>query len=165
MIEREDPPLVGDERAMLEGWLDFHRATLLHKCEGLTGAQLAQRSVPPSGMSLQGLVRHLTLVERAWFRRPFGADEDPEPLPWGQDFQRTDPACAEDDLVAYRIEVERCRQVTGPLDLDSIGLGRRGGREVSVSLRWVYLHMIEEYARHNGHADLLRERVDGVTGV
>jgi uncharacterized damage-inducible protein DinB len=166
MSEREDPPLVGDERAMLTGWLEFHRATLLHKCEGLTGAQLAERSVPPSGMSLLGLVRHLTLIERAWFRRPFGADDDPEPLPWGEDFDHLDPDGVDDDLAAYRSEVERSRELADSIpDLDRTGLGWRGGREVTVSLRWIYLHVIEEYARHNGHADLLRERVDGATGV
>ena len=165
MGEREEPAYVGEERRMLEGWLDFHRATLLLKCEGLTGEQLAQRPVPPSELSLLGLVRHLTLVERAWFRRTFGAD-DGEPLPWGEDFDQLDARCAEDDLAAYQAEVVQCRQVADSLpDLDSTGVGWRGGGEVTVSLRWVYLHMVEEYARHNGHADLLRERVDGTTGV
>jgi uncharacterized damage-inducible protein DinB len=165
MDEREDPPLVGDERAMLVGWLEFHRATLLLKCEGLTGAELAQRSVPPSGLSLLGLVRHLTLVERAWFRRTFHAD-DGAPFPWGEDFDRADAAEAEQDLAAYRDEVEECRRFGDSLpSLDSEGLGWRGGREVTVSLRWIYVHMIEEYARHNGHADLIRERVDGTTGA
>ena len=164
MDEREDPPLVGDERAMLVGWLEFHRATLLLKCEGLTGAELAQRSVPPSGLSLLGLVRHLTLVERAWFRRTFNA-EDGAPLPWGEDFDGADAAEAEQDLAAYRVEVDECRRFAASLpSLDSEGLGWRGGREVTVSLRWIYVHMIEEYARHNGHADLIRERVDGATG-
>ena len=165
MDDREDPPLVGDERAMPVGWLEFHRDTLLLKCEGLSGAGLAERSVPPSALSLLGLVRHLTWVERMWFRRCFGADHG-DPFPWGDDFDQVDAASAQDDLAAYRGEVVACREVADALpSLDSEGRGWRGGREVTVSLRWVYLHMIEEYARHNGHADLLRERVDGVTGA
>ena len=162
--EREDPPLVGDERAILVGWLNFHRATLLIKCEGLSGAELAQRSVPPSGLSLLGLVRHLTSVERAWFRRTFQAD-DGAPFPWDEDFDRVDAAVAEQDLAAYRTEVDTCTRFAEALpSLDSEGLGWRGGREVTVSLRWIYVHMIEEYARHNGHADLLRELIDGEVG-
>jgi uncharacterized damage-inducible protein DinB len=151
---------------MLRGWLEFHRATLLLKCEGLSGEQLALRSVAPSGLSLLGLLRHLTLVERAWFRRTFGADVEDAPLPWGTDFDHLDPVLAAEDVAAYEVEVERSRAVADALpDLDRTGLGRRGGRDVTVSLRWVYLHMIEEFARHNGHADLLRERIDGVTGA
>jgi uncharacterized damage-inducible protein DinB len=165
MDERTEPPLVGGEREMLVGWLDFHRATLLLKCDGLSGDELAQRSVPPSGLSLLGLVRHLTMVERAWFRRTFDAD-DGAPFPWGDDFDLADASTAEQDLAAYRDEVEECRRFADSLpSLDSEGRGWRGGQDVTVSLRWIYLHMIEEYARHNGHADLVRERVDGSTGV
>jgi uncharacterized damage-inducible protein DinB len=165
MDARDDPPLVGDERAMLVGWLEFHRATLLLKCDGLSGAELAERPLPPSGLSLLGLVRHLTCVERMWFRRCFGTDQG-DPFAWGEDFDQVDAAAAEADLAAYRDEVTACRSAADALpSLESEGLGWRGGQEVTVSLRWVYLHMIEEYARHNGHADLLRERVDGVTGA
>jgi uncharacterized damage-inducible protein DinB len=162
--DRADPPFVADERTMLESWLDFHRATLLWKCAGLSAAQLRQRSVEPSSMSLLGLVRHMTEVERNWFRRVIAAAAA-EPLYYSRDnpdgdFDDVDTADADADLSAYRAEVDACRQLAAAYDLDATGLRR--GRPVS--LRWVYLHMIEEYARHNGHADLLRERIDGLTG-
>ena len=166
--ERIDPPLVGDERAQLESWLEFHRATLLLKCDGLDDAGLRQRSVPPSSLSLLGLVRHMTEVERSWFRRILVAD-GAAPLYYSDDnedgdFDDVDTADVAADLEAFRAELETCRSIAAQHpDLDEIGVGKR--REVhDVSLRWIYLHMIEEYARHNGHADLLRERIDGVVG-
>jgi Protein of unknown function (DUF664) len=155
---------------MLEAWLDFHRATLLSKCDGLTGDQLTARSVPPSGLSLLGLVRHLTEVERNWFRRTLAAeavdavysvDEHAD-----SDFFGAGATDAAGDVQRFRDEVEHCRAVAaGCPDLDATATGVRGGQPVVVSLRWIYVHMIEEYARHNGHADLLREAVDGTTGV
>ncbi len=166
--ERRDPPWVAAERPMLEAWLDFHRATLRWKCEGLTGEQLATRSVPPSSLSLLGLVRHLTEVERSWFSRTL-AGRDAPPLYYDDenpdgDFDDLDPARAEDALAAYDAEVATSREVVTAYDsLDAIGAVMRHG-EHNVSLRWIYVHMIEEYARHNGHADLLREAVDGATG-
>jgi uncharacterized damage-inducible protein DinB len=169
-IERLDPPFVASERAMLESWLDFHRATLLTKCERLTDDQLKSRSVPPSPLSLLGLVRHLTDVERNWFRRVL-ADEDASPLYYSDanrdgEFDDVLSADVTADMGRYHDELDRCRRVAaGYPDLDAVGTGRRGGRRISVSLRWIYVHMIEEYARHNGHADLIRERVDGTTGV
>ncbi len=162
---RTDPPYVTDERRGLEAWLEYHRATLLTKCAGLPPEQLAERSCPPSSMSLLGLVRHMADVERNWFRRVLGREDAPY-LFYGDDpdddgaFDRVDPARADDDLRVYEAEVAAARQVAQRHDLDDTGL-RRGE---DVPLRWIYLHMIEEYARHNGHADLLRERVDGVTG-
>jgi uncharacterized damage-inducible protein DinB len=169
-IERREPPLRSDERAMLDGWLDFHRATLLTKCEGLTDEQLRTRSVAPSGLSLLGLVRHLTEVERSWFRRALaGEDVPPVYSPSAErdaDFAGLETAVVSDDLDRFRDEVERCRRVAAEHPyLDTVGRGIRGGERVCVSLRWIYLHMIEEYARHNGHADLLRERIDGATGA
>jgi hypothetical protein len=156
------PRIPADERASLESWLDFHRATLLRKCAGLTPEQLTERSCPPSELSLLGLVRHMTLVE-GWFH---AFDDLPrlglycsEGHPDG-DFELTDPARAGDDLAAFHASVSRAR-----LAVASRGLDERGsGGSQPVSLRWVYQHMIEEYARHNGHADLLRERIDGATG-
>jgi hypothetical protein len=128
---------------MLQAFLDWHRATLLYKCAGLTGAQLAEHTVPPSGLSLLGLVRHMTKVERTWFRQRFAGE--PVDSPFGDDnqadFERADPAVANaslEDTFTHRGEV--------------------------MSLRLIYLHMIEEYARHLGHADLLREQIDGATG-
>jgi uncharacterized damage-inducible protein DinB len=155
---------------MLDSWLDFHRATLLTKCDGLTDEQLKTRSVPPSSMSLVGLVRHMTEVERIWFRNAL-AGEDAKPVYYSDDnkdgeFDDVDAADVAGDLARYRDEIERCRRVTADHpDLDTVGTGIRDGRQATLSLRWIYVHMIEEYARHNGHADFLRERIDGVTGV
>ncbi len=156
-----------DERTMLDGWLDYHRATLLLKCSGLSDQQLKSRSVAPSTLSLLGLVRHLADVERSWFRRRVAGEQglDAGPIYYGPDrpdgdFDDVDDAHAAVMFAAYAREVERCRVAVAGLPLehtfDDAG--------TTVSLRWVYLHMIEEYARHNGHADLLRERLDGATG-
>ncbi len=152
---------------MLDSWLEFHRATLLYKCEGLTEAQLKTRSVPPSSLSLLGLVRHMTEVERGWFRRVL-VGEDVKPLYYSEDnedgdFDDVDTADMAGDMGRFREEVDHCRRVAAEHpDLDTIAKRARRGRQVS--LRWIYVHMIEEYARHNGHADFLRERIDGATG-
>lgn len=155
-------PRVAGEREMLDGLLDWHRQTLLYKCGGLTAQQLTRRAVEPSELSLLGLVRHLTDVERGWFWDLGGevtfcyqVDGD-----W-VDFTGVDGADAPADLATYQETVERSRALVADASLDrrfTEGDGR------SYTLRWVYLHMIEEYARHNGHADLLRERIDGATG-
>jgi Protein of unknown function (DUF664) len=155
---------VAPERASLDAWVDFHRATLLMKCAGLPPERLAERCCPPSSLSLLGLVRHLTEVE-AWFhdfdRKPAGewysTDADPD-----ASFHGVDPERADADLAAYRESVDRARAAVIGHELGEISPEPDDGRPVS--LRWIYLHMIEEYARHNGHADLLRERIDGVTG-
>ena len=152
---------------MLESWLDFHRATLLSKCQGLDDEQLRTRSVPPSSLSLLGLVRHMTEVEKHWFRNVL-VDEELPPTYWNEgnedgDFDDVDAADVTADLATFREMVEACRGVAAAHpDLDAVGKGQRRGQDVS--LRWIYVHMIEEYARHNGHADFLRERIDGVTG-
>jgi uncharacterized damage-inducible protein DinB len=162
-VERAEVPRAADERTMLDAWLDYHRATLLMKCAGLSDDQLRLRSAAPSTLSLLGLVRHMTDVERGWFRRGAGGQAGPDVAPVYatderpdgdfDDLDDTDPAAV---LAAYRAEVERCRAATAGVPLD-----RMAGRQ---SVRWIYLHMLEEYARHNGHADLLRERIDGATG-
>ena len=164
MVERSEPQFELPERAMLEAWLDYHRATLEWKCEGLSAEQLRERSVPPSSMSLLGLVRHMADVERNWFRRCL-ARQDAPGIFWttdnpDADFDNVDDASVEEAFNALRNEIDFARQVAAGMQLDDTGI-RRG--EI-VSLRWVYAHMIEEYARHNGHADLLRERIDGATG-
>ncbi|MEU6173785.1 DinB family protein [Streptantibioticus parmotrematis] len=164
-LHRTDPPTVAGERTMLEAWLDFHRATLAVKCEGLSADQLRTASTPPSGLTLLGLVRHLTDVERAWFRRRLGAQDIP-PLYYTEDDLDADLRVGEDTdpqetFAVWRAEIERAREVAAARSLDDTGLSREG---TPISLRWVYLHMIEEYARHNGHADLIRERIDGATG-
>jgi Protein of unknown function (DUF664) len=164
-VKRERVPKTGDERTLLDAWLEFHRQTLLRKCAGLTAEQLAERSAEPATLSLIGLVRHMSEVERGWFAgRYFGADlgmlycSDASP---DGDFDEADAARAEQDLAIYDEEVTRARKAVAGRSLDeTLRL-----RDQDVTLRWIYLHMIEEYARHNGHADLLRQRIDGATGV
>ncbi len=163
-IERTEPPFILPEREMLEAWLEYHRATLLWKCEGLKPDELRQRSVPPSSMSLLGLVRHMSEVERAWFRRGLAGEDAPgiyfsDTNPDG-DFDDVDTADLESDFACFREECERARKIASSLALDDTGT--KHGKPVP--LRWVYVHMIEEYARHNGHADLLRETIDGAVG-
>jgi len=165
-IDRHDPPTVAGERQSLDSWLDYHRATLLFKCQGLTGEQLARRAVEPSTLSLLGLVRHMAEVERAWFRRRFAGQAGlgqlhcSEQFPDG-DFDLAEPGGAEADFATFTAECELARAAAAGRSLDDIFVvpGRK-----TFDLRWIYVHMIEEYARHNGHADLLRERIDGVTG-
>jgi Protein of unknown function (DUF664) len=157
----------GDERAMLDGLLDLHRFTLLHKCAGLTAEQLAARSAEPSRLSLLGLIRHLTDVERGWFRRGFARQVAAPLYATGEnpdgDFDDADAARAQLDLAAYHREVELVREAVAGYGLDETLPGRNG--RADISLRWIYLHLIGEYARHNGHADLLRERIDGAAGL
>ncbi len=165
--ERTDPPFVADERPMLEAWLDYHRATLVTKCVGLEEAQLRERSAPPSTLSLLGLVRHMAEVERNWFRNVL-ADEGAPPLFYSDDdpdgdFDRVDDAEVAGDFATFHAEVDHARErVAAVGSLDDIGRRQRRGQDVS--LRWILTHMIEEYARHNGHADLLRQRIDGTIG-
>jgi uncharacterized damage-inducible protein DinB len=162
---RVDEPVTGAERPMLEGWLDWHRQTLLRKCAGLTPDQLKQAAVEPSNLTLLGLVRHMTEVERSWFRKRVAGDATVVPAyctddnPDG-DFDDVAGADAEADFAAFTGEIELVRKAIADLPLEH----EFAGRTRQMSLRWVYLHMIEEYARHNGHADFLRERIDGATG-
>jgi hypothetical protein len=165
-IERTPSPRLCDERTALQGWLDFHRETLLAKCAGLTHEQLALRSVEPSRLSLLGLVRHLAEVEAWWFRSNlrgenahgfYGPDDNLE-----GDFEDLDQAPAEEVFARYAEECRRADEAAAGLPLETTF--RSIGRGTELDLRWLYLHLIEEYARHNGHADLLRERIDGVTG-
>ncbi len=166
-VERVDPPLVGDERAMLRGFLDHHRATLAMKCAGLPDEELRRRSMPPSALSLLGLVRHMAEVERVWFRRVIGGED--LPLVWSDDgdFQVAYDASAstrEEAFAAWEAEVAHARRVEAAAgSLEVTGRHTRTGE--AVSLRLVMLHLIHEYARHNGHADLLREGIDGTVGV
>jgi hypothetical protein len=166
MRERLDPPLVADERTMLDAWLDYHRDTLMMKCDGLRGDDLKRRSCPPSSLSLLGIVRHMAEVERSWFRNCL-AGEDAPPLFYSDEFPDGDfdliaGADANADFATWRAEVAAARELAAGRGLDDISLVKRRGD--LYSLRWIIVHMIEEYARHNGHADLIRERIDGVTG-
>jgi uncharacterized damage-inducible protein DinB len=166
-VPREEPPLIASEREQLDAWLEFHRTTLLTKCAGLTGDQLRRRAVAPSNLSLLGLVRHMTDVERWWFRL-HAAGQDLPPVYWGEhndeaDFDELDgdPAA---DIGAFQREVEAARDAVRGKRLDDVVPSRGDHPERVRDVRWIYLHMIEEYARHNGHADILREQIDGVTG-
>ncbi len=166
MRERLDPPLVADERTMLDAWLDYHRDTLMMKCDGLGADDLKRRACPPSSLSLLGLVRHMAEVERSWFRNCL-AGEDAPPIFYSDEFPDGDfdlvaGADANADFATWRTEVAAARELAADRGLDDISLVPRRGD--LYSLRWIIVHMIEEYARHNGHADLLRERIDGVTG-
>jgi len=146
---------------MLRAFLDWQRATLLHKCAGLTGAQLAEHSVPPSGLSLLGLIRHMTKVERTWFRQRFADEAVADAFdPKDADFGELDPGRAAADYARLTQEWKLADAAAANASLDATFV--RDGQPMS--LRVVYLHMIEEYARHLGHADLLRERIDGRTG-
>jgi len=150
---------------MLDGWLDYHRDTMLGKCEGLTEEQLKTRSCEPSRLTLLGLVRHMAGAE-GWFTNdgltgPVGPDSKRDGSPYGA-FDDVTQAEVVDNVDGYRRAVARSRAFCAAHeDLDEV-CASRGGEDIT--LRWIYLHMIEEYARRNGHADLLRERIDGLTG-
>jgi len=161
---RNEPPYILDERPMLEAWLEFHRTTLLMKCEGLDDATRKARPIPSSLLSLHGLLRHMAEVERSWFRRTLLVDDCGwiwiESIEDESDLVPLDDADWESDVATWQAECAASRAAAAAHALDDAGL-RRGE---PCSLRWIYVHMIEEYARHNGHADLLRELVDGAVG-
>jgi uncharacterized damage-inducible protein DinB len=162
---RQEPAFGLDERAMLEAWLEFHRTTLLLKCEHLDDAERKRRPVPTSMLSLHGLLRHMAEVERNWFRCVLLREPDAPSLwydPAVEDSEMVplDEADWEADLAAWEAECQASRVAAAAHTLDDTGL--RFGEPCS--LRWIYAHMIEEYARHNGHADLIRELVDGNVG-
>jgi Protein of unknown function (DUF664) len=163
--DRTLPPLQADERMTLTAFLDAQRATLAIKCDGLTDDQLRERAVPPSSLSLLGLVRHMAEVERNWFR-PLLAGEDmatiyASDMDWEAAFRDVPTADVTEAFRIWQAECDHARALTAAApSLDTSGI-RAGER---FTLRWVITHMIEEYARHNGHADLLRERIDGTTG-
>jgi uncharacterized damage-inducible protein DinB len=164
---RINPPFSAAERPMLESWLNYHRDTLAVKCDGLSAEQLRTRAVPPSTLSLLGLVRHMAEVERSWFQRTI-AGRDAPPLYYTEedrdgDFDNVDGADPDEAFATWRRECETAREIlAGVSSLDDLAEKRRPGDLVSV--RWILVHMIEEYARHNGHADLLRQRIDGTVG-
>jgi len=165
--ERIAPPLIAGERETLRAFLDYHRATLAMKCDGLSDEDLRRQSMPPSTLTLLGLVRHMAEVERAWFRRTINGEDIP--LVWSDegDFQvayDASTATRSEAFAAWQAEVEHSRRIEREAEsLDATGVNRRSGDEVS--LRLVMLHLIHEYARHNGHADFLREGIDGTVGA
>jgi hypothetical protein len=164
---RVGPPNFAPERDMLRAFLDYQRATLAMKCDGLTTDELRERSMPPSTLSLLALVRHMAEVERTWFRRTF--EDHDAPMLWSDevDFQAafdTSVSTAEQAFAAWESEVEHSRRVEQAAEsLDVAGYQPRWDEEVS--LRMVMIHVLLEYGRHNGHADLLREAIDGTVGA
>ena len=170
-MQRIDPDLQADERTTLVQFLDYHRATFLGKIDGLDHEQLNRR-LPPSSLTLASLTKHLALVEDSWFHEDFLGVSLPEP--WASAPLDDDPdwdlhSAADDepaDLVAlYIAACDRSRAIVRAADsLDAVS-ARIGPRETKAySLRWILLHLIEETARHNGHADFLREAIDGLVG-
>ncbi|MFI8342112.1 DinB family protein [Streptomyces sp. NPDC085639] len=163
--QRHQPVLVGDERATLTSILQWQRDTLMMKCAGLTEEQLRMKAVPPSGLSLLGLVRHLAEVERGWFRNVLAGEDVRGHFPKNEAGEWTEFHVENADVAdSFRIWAQACERsraiVDGAESLDVTGdFGDR-----PYSLHYILTHMIEEYARHNGHADLLREVIDGATG-
>ncbi|MGV9250202.1 DinB family protein [Streptomyces sp. NPDC003697] len=163
---RPVPLTTGAERPMLESWLAFHRATLELKCAGLDDAQVRTASCDPSPLTLLGLVQHLAEVERNWFQRAFAGLDVPPVFEEATGYELDPARDLGRALTAWRREIARGQELCAGRSLDDTGRitdGPMAGLEIS--LRWVFVHMIEEYARHNGHADILRERIDGVTGA
>lgn len=175
-IERVDPPLNGSEAAVLKGYLDFHRNTLRMKTAGLSQSQLGQ-TLAPSTMTLGGMVKHLAYVEDWWFSVVFRGQEESAPwcdVDWDADNDWDWHSAVEDTPEQLRELLDRAIEASDAiidealagadgLDALSVKPSRRNEGQ-SFSLRWIMVHMIEEYARHNGHADLLRESIDGETG-
>jgi uncharacterized damage-inducible protein DinB len=171
--ERRDPPLRSGEAEMLLAFLDYHRDTFRWKCSGLTQAQLAQTH-PPSTMTLGGMMKHLALNEVGWFGATLAGTPYPAPfasVDWDADPDWEWRTAADDSPAELRALYDDCVRradegigaalARGGLDAESVG---RSSADGAFSLRWILLHMIEEYARHNGQADLIRESVDGATG-
>ena len=170
-VKRVDPQQVANERTSLREWLEYHRATLLMKIDGLSDAQARTRSIPSSNLSLLGLLRHMVVVERYWFTWVVGGVQ-PEPIyiTWEDenlDFNFDETATLAEALDSFNTELVTSRRyeaACASLDSRAARTEVRDGADFCPDLRWVMVHMIEEYARHNGHADLLREAIDGVTG-
>jgi len=172
--ERTDPPLRADEATTLKGYLDYHRDTLRMKTAGLDAAQL-DTAHAPSSMTLGGMMKHLALVESSWLSEVLMGRPEVEPwasVDWEADNDWDWHSAADDapddlrrlfdDSVAASDAIIAEALADGGLDRESVTESRRG--EGRFSLRWIMVHLIEEYARHNGHADLIRESIDGVTG-
>jgi hypothetical protein len=168
-MTRVDPPTHGDERTLLIAFLDYHRQTLRMKAGGLDPEQWAT-SCPPSGMTLGGMVKHLALVENSWLRERLAGDGLSEPwrsVDWDADPDwewRTGAQEGPEPVWAlYDEMIADADAVIAAADLDDLSVvpSREG---TPFSLRWILLHLIEEYARHNGHADLIRESIDGEVG-
>lgn len=151
-----------DERSVLLGYLAYHRSVLARKLDGLTDEQGRSAAIPPSGLTLLGLIRHMTDVERWWFRRVLVAEGVPPLFDMDEEWAVPADATVADALAAYWAEIEAVDRRLAVTEMDAISSGDpEGGQH---TLRRTIVHMIEEYARHCGHADLLREVIDGATG-
>ena len=166
VLDYESLPRVADERTTLTAFLEWQRVTLARKCEGLTADQLRLRAAPPSTLSLLGLVRHMADVERGWFRRDlaqesidsiYSSEADPD-----GDFDNVETADADEAFATWRAACEEARAILTAHALDDTFPRESTGQ--TISARWMLTHMVEEYSRHNGHADLLRQRIDGAVG-
>jgi Protein of unknown function (DUF664) len=164
-FDPEVAPYSGDERAVVSWLLDYHRQVVLHKVDGITEQQ-ARSSIPPSDLTLLGLVRHLAGVEQYWFAEVFLGLSEPshwdDPDDRDRDFHALDTDTLDAALVALHHEIERAREIAATTSFDALAVRRREGQPLK--LRWIMVHLVEEYARHCGHADLLREAIDGTTG-
>ena len=171
MIDRTDPPAQADETTMLVAFLDYYRASLILKSVGLTDEQARACAVPPSDLNISGLIRHMAEVERNWFQRWF-IENDAPPIYYGDDDPDGDIHTGPNDTLADAIavwekEVQRAREIATAARPDDVAKHvatdpHRAGFQPN--MRWILNHMIEEYARHCGHADLLRQCIDGVVG-
>jgi uncharacterized damage-inducible protein DinB len=167
-----DPELdpQGDEPTLLRSFLDYQRTVLIRKAEGISDAQ-ARIVIEPSDMSLLGLIRHMAEVERNWFRRRF-ADQDAPPHYYGDadpdgDFHPSETATLDDAMATLAVAIDFARTSTASVSLDTLAARVPATQRIpgwQPNLRWILIHMIEEYARHCGHADLLRQRIDGSVG-
>lgn len=164
--ERLSVPFAGDEKTMLSAFLDRYRETIIWKLDGLSTEQASRRLVP-SATTLLGVVKHLAYVERWWFQMNFAGD--PVSFPWPEDepdqdidFRISSTDTIDSITALYQREIERSRQVVAAATIDEMGKGV--DKVEPRSLRWIMIHMIDETARHAGHADILRELTDGAIG-
>ena len=165
--QRVDPPLIADERETLIKYLDYQRETILCKLQGLSEEQVRQTH-PPSSLSLLGIVKHLTNIERSWFRRYMGDEPTPpeqarNPADPDEDFRIEPDEHTQDIIDGYRSECARSNEIITAHSMDDLArpyVEKPRPR----TLRWIAIHMLEETARHAGHADLIRESIDGKTG-
>jgi len=154
------------EKETLVSFLRFHQDTVLTKLDGLADGDLC-RAMVPSGLSLVGLLKHVTYVHARWFELCF-RDDDPGDLPWPtNEWAMVDGETSEGLIEAYKRHVALARQIVADATLEDLNQGWSGGGwdPGTYNMRWIVVHMIEELARHNGHADILREQIDGTTGV
>jgi hypothetical protein len=162
---RTDPPFINPELAALNSWLDYNRATLLSKLDGLTEEQAGRRMVG-SDTTLHGIVRHMTTMEQFFFVECVAGQVQPYPyydgekVDWDWELDRSEGLQA--DVDRYVAMCERSRRITAAVDPNATLTTRRGS---TIDIRWVMIGQIQEYARHNGHADIIRELIDGTTGA